>query len=116
MYQGGEGVPLDFGKARSYYERAAASESENDSVRYGAHYQLGWMDQYGHGMPIDLDKARKHYEKAASMKFKGKYSPCPAQSALRGLGGEGAGMTGAVGAPGTSDRSTNRKNKKSKTR
>jgi TPR repeat protein len=66
-YQRGEeyydargGVPQDYGKAREWWEKAAARGHAR------AQYQLGHLYDNGRGVPQDYAKAREWYEKAAA--------------------------------------------------
>jgi hypothetical protein len=59
MFQNGTGVPRDYAKAMSWFDKAAAqgnSEAEN---------QLGWMYQFGQGMEADDARALTWYQLSA---------------------------------------------------
>ena len=60
MYRDGLGVPRDYGKAREWFEKAAATGHN------GAMVSVGWIYQHGQGVPQDYAKAREWYEKAAA--------------------------------------------------
>jgi hypothetical protein len=59
-YQNGDGVAQDYGKAREWYEKAAA-KGNSDAMN-----NLGWIYQNGLGVAYDYGKAREWYEKAAA--------------------------------------------------
>jgi hypothetical protein len=60
LYEHGDGVPKNLGKAAELYQKAA------DQGNARAQYHLGMLYQYGQGgMPKDLGKARELYQKAA---------------------------------------------------
>jgi hypothetical protein len=73
MYETGLGVPVDYKKAREYYEKAA-----NQGLA-AAQFNLGYMYEMGWGVPINFTQARKYYEKAANQGLK------EAQGALKRL-------------------------------
>ncbi|MGI6262549.1 MAG: esterase [Succiniclasticum sp.] len=62
-YEKGQGVPQDFQKAKSLYEKAARRE---DHVGAPAMVALGHLYEKGIGVPVDLAKAREWYQKAAA--------------------------------------------------
>jgi tetratricopeptide (TPR) repeat protein len=59
-YERGDGVTQDYGKAREWYEKAAA---KGDGT---AMYNLGVLYDNGHGVARDYGKAREWFEKAAA--------------------------------------------------
>jgi TPR repeat protein len=80
LYQYGQGVALDYVKARDWYEKAAANGYAN------AMFSLGGLYQNGQGVAQDYAKAREWYEKGAA---KGDAS---AMFSLGGLYESGAGV------------------------
>jgi hypothetical protein len=58
MYETGQGVPQDYGKARALYETAAAG---GDSE---AMHSIGLLYENGRGVTQDYAKAREWFEKA----------------------------------------------------
>ena len=60
LYQNGEGVAKDHGKAREWFEKGAAA-GEGYAMN-----NLGRLYQNGLGVPLDLAKAREWREKAAA--------------------------------------------------
>jgi uncharacterized protein YdaT len=60
IYQNGQGVALDYAKAREWYEKAA------DNGNAPAMVSLGLLYENGKGVPQDYAKAREWYEKAAA--------------------------------------------------
>jgi TPR repeat protein len=61
VYGAGIGVPVDFAKSRSWFEKAAAANSAE------AMFQLGMMTQDGDGGPKDDPAAKAWFEKAAAL-------------------------------------------------
>ena len=59
LYQYGQGVAQDYGKAREWYEKAAANGYAN------AMFSLGGLYESGAGVAQDYAKAREWYEKGA---------------------------------------------------
>jgi TIR domain/Sel1 repeat len=59
-FQSGFGVPQDYGKAREWFEKAAAMDNAD------AMNELGGLFANGQGVPQDYAKAREWYEKAAA--------------------------------------------------
>ena len=59
LYQSGQGVPKDLGKAAELYQKAA------DQGNVFAQNNLGLLYQSGEGVPKDLRKAAELYQKAA---------------------------------------------------
>ena len=60
-YYNGWGVAQeDYGKAREWYEKAAAKDNA------GAMSSLGWLYDHGQGVAQDYGKAREWYDKAAA--------------------------------------------------
>jgi TPR repeat protein/uncharacterized RDD family membrane protein YckC len=59
LYQNGEGVPKDLGKAAELYQKAA------DQGNAFGQNNLGWLYRNGEGVPKDLGKAAELYQKAA---------------------------------------------------
>ena len=59
MYVTGDGVDLDYAKAKDYWEKAAAKGSDT------AMYHIGIMYRMGEGMNKDRSKAMEWFEKAA---------------------------------------------------
>jgi TPR repeat protein len=59
MYGNGEGVGLDYERARHWFERAAAQGHENALIT------LAWMFANGTGVVMDEDRARELYIAAA---------------------------------------------------
>src|SRR5262245_5734129 len=59
LYEKGEGVPKDLGKAAELYKKAADQGNEF------AQFFLGWLYQKGEGVPKDLGKAAELWQKAA---------------------------------------------------
>jgi TPR repeat protein len=59
LYENGQGVAQDFGKAREWYEKAA------DKGNARAMFKLGQLYRDGLGVEQDYVKAREWYEKAA---------------------------------------------------
>ena len=80
LYQYGQGVAQDYGKAREWYEKAAANGYAN------AMSNLGGLYQYGQGVAQDYAKAREWYEKAAAK------GDANAMFSLGGLYESGAGV------------------------
>ena len=80
LYQYGQGVAQDYGKAREWYEKAAANGYAN------AMSNLGGLYQYGQGVAQDYAKARELYEKAAAK------GDANAMFSLGGLYESGAGV------------------------
>jgi TPR repeat protein len=60
LYYNGRGVPMDYTKAREWFEKAAAQGDAD------AQYNLGVLYDFGKGVPRDYAKARQWYEKAAA--------------------------------------------------
>jgi uncharacterized protein len=65
VYGAGIGVPVDFAKSRSWFEKAAAANSAE------AMFQLGMMTQDGDGGPEDDPAAKARFEKAAALDHAG---------------------------------------------
>lgn len=63
MYQRGEGVPIDYEKAKEYYERAAAMDFPP------AHYNLAYLYEKGLGVPVDAKKALTGYKISFTLGF-----------------------------------------------
>jgi TPR repeat protein len=59
-YESGDGVAQDYGKAREWYEKAAAKDN-SDGMNH-----LGLLYEQGQGVAQDYSKAREWYEKAAA--------------------------------------------------
>ena len=59
-YENGDGVAQDYGKAREWFEKAAAKD--NSQAMNG----LGWLYFNGQGVAQDYGKAREWFEKAAA--------------------------------------------------
>ena len=59
LYTDGQGVARDYGKAREWYEKAAAKDHAS------AMFNLGWLYENGRGVTQDYINARGWYEKAA---------------------------------------------------
>jgi TPR repeat protein len=59
LYENGDGVPLDYAKARQWYEKAAA---QGDAK---AQLYLGLQSSFGQGVPMDLVEAYMWYSLAA---------------------------------------------------
>jgi TPR repeat protein len=60
LYDNGWGVAKDYGKAREWYEKAAAKDNARAMARLGLLYEIGW------GVAKDYGTAREWYEKAAA--------------------------------------------------
>jgi len=60
LYYNGGSVPMDYTKAREWFEKAAA---QGDA---GAQYNLGVLYDFGKGVPQNYEKARQWYETAAA--------------------------------------------------
>ena len=60
LYQNGQGVPKDLGKAAELYQKAA---DQGDGAA------LGWLYQNGQGVPKDLGKAAELYQRAADQGY-----------------------------------------------
>src|SRR4029077_7557720 len=60
LYDNGYGVAQDYGKAREWYEKAAAKDDEL------AMYSLGVLYGNGYGVAQDYGKAREWFENAAA--------------------------------------------------
>jgi TPR repeat protein len=56
---GGDGLPLDYGKAMDFFRKAAAMDNAD------AQYDLGWAYENGLGVPKDRQQAIEWYSKAA---------------------------------------------------
>jgi TPR repeat protein len=56
---GGDGLPLDYGKAIDFFQKAAAQDNAD------AQYDLGWAYENGLGVPKDRQQALEWYSKAA---------------------------------------------------
>ena len=63
VYENGQGVPKDLGRAAELYQKAA------DQGYARAQYNLGTLYQDGDGVPKDLGKARELYQKAANQGY-----------------------------------------------
>ena len=96
MNQEGQGMPIDFDKARRHYEKAASVDF------VGAFDALAHLYLNGMGVPKSRKRAKYYFEKAAKQGYS------PAQEQLAKLRKESPGMDTA----GTSDSSTNGKKKK----
>jgi uncharacterized protein len=59
LYENGDGVPLDYAKARQWYEKAAV---QGDAK---AQLYLGLQSSFGQGVPMDLVDAYMWYSLAA---------------------------------------------------
>ena len=59
-YENGDGVAQDYGKAREWFEKAAAKDNSD------AMNNLGGLYDNGEGVARDYRKAREWYEKAAA--------------------------------------------------
>ena len=59
LYENGDGVPLDYAKARQWYEKAAV---QGDAK---AQLYLGLQSSFGQGIPMDLVDAYMWYSLAA---------------------------------------------------
>jgi TPR repeat protein len=59
LYENGDGVPEDYGKAREWYEKSAAQGDAN------AQFYLGLMSAFGRGASMDLVQAHMWYSLAA---------------------------------------------------
>jgi TPR repeat protein len=73
-------VPLDYARARQWFEKAAVQEHA------GAQYNLGRLYENGQGVPEDYKKARQLWEQAAAQGY------APAQHAIGSLYEKGQGV------------------------
>lgn len=63
LYQSGLGVPVDYQRAKAYYDQAAAS-GDKDAAG-SALRNLGLLHEHGLGLPRDVPAARRLYTEAA---------------------------------------------------
>ena len=63
MYKAGDGVPQDFVKAATWFQKAAEQGVD------AAQFSLGLMYENGEGVPQDLVKAAAWFQKAADQGF-----------------------------------------------
>lgn len=60
QYRDGKRGPIDYARAREWFEKAAAAGYPN------AMFNIGWMYDQGEGVPQDYAQARQWFEKAAA--------------------------------------------------